>query len=60
MADDASARLQVTLDLEPGADPIAGSCTHGSGPAECFVGWLGLMAALERARAVVLGEDDDD
>jgi hypothetical protein len=48
MADEVAARVAVRLELEPGADPIAGSCTCGDGPPERFVGWLGLMAALER------------
>ena len=57
MADEQPASVRVSLELEPDTDPIAGSCTHEGGATERFVGWLGLMAALEQARAAVRRED---
>jgi hypothetical protein len=42
-----SPRLIVTLELELGAEPIAGRL-RGYGDELEFAGWLGLAAALER------------
>jgi hypothetical protein len=37
---------KIMVDLEPGADPIAGQvCAHGQQP-RGFTGWTGLFAAL--------------
>lgn len=43
-------RLRLTLDLDPGADPIAGRVEPQKGPGEPFAGYVELIAALERAR----------
>ena len=50
-------RRQVTLDLEEGADPIAGRLTNEGEPPVAFAGWLELAAALER---VLHGTNADD
>jgi hypothetical protein len=40
---------QIMVDLEPGADPIAGRVrAHGQDP-RAFTGWTGLFAALRAA-----------
>ena len=39
---------QVTLDLEEGADPIAGRLVDEGEAPVAFAGWLELAAALER------------
>jgi hypothetical protein len=45
-------RTQITLELESGADPIAGRIVRGgSDPGRRFVGWLGLAEALQLALA---------
>jgi hypothetical protein len=41
-------RLRVTLELDIGSEPIAGSL-HAHGSCLTFSGWLGLAAALEQA-----------
>jgi hypothetical protein len=41
--------MRVILDVELGAEPIAGRVSGVHGDAEPFVGWLELAAALERA-----------
>ena len=40
--------LRLTLELEPGADPIAGVIRDSTGLSHSFVGWLGLAVALQR------------
>ena len=45
------AGFHVSLDLEPDADPIAGTFTRGDGTIERFWGWLELMSTLERMTA---------
>jgi hypothetical protein len=40
--------LRLTLDLDPGSDPVAGVLSYG-GHAEAFVGWSGLSRAIELA-----------
>lgn len=41
----------VTLDLEPGADPIRGMIASGDGSSRRFWGWLELMEELRRVAA---------
>ena len=41
------ARKLLTLEVEPGTDPIQGLVREDDGAAREFVGWLGLAAALE-------------
>lgn len=38
---------RITLEFDPGADPITGSLREGKGVRRPFAGWLGLAAALE-------------
>jgi hypothetical protein len=42
---------RVTLELEPGADPIRGSIEHADGRRQPFWGWLELSAELRRVTA---------
>jgi hypothetical protein len=42
-------RTEITLEFDPGADPISGSLREGKGVRRPFAGWLGLAAALEAA-----------
>ena len=54
-------QTQVTLDLEVGAEPIAGRLSDDRGTTVVFAGWLELAAALEhavRARAPGPAEED--
>jgi hypothetical protein len=39
---------RITLELEPGADPIRGSIEHPDGSHQTFWGWLELSAELRR------------
>jgi hypothetical protein len=48
MPSERPAGFHVSLDLEPGADPIAGTFTHRDGTVARFRGWLELMFTLER------------
>jgi len=42
---------RITLELEPGADPIRGSIEHPDGSHQPFWGWLELSAQLRRVAA---------
>lgn len=42
---------RITLELEPGADPIRGSLEHPDGSRQPFWGWLELSAQLRRVAA---------
>ena len=46
-----SSNSRITLELEPGADPIRGSIEHADGRRQPFWGWLELSAELRRATA---------
>ena len=54
-------QTQVTLDLEVGAEPIAGRLSDDRGTTVVFAGWLELAAALERAvQALPPGSDEQE
>ena len=42
---------RITLELEPGAEPIRGSIEHADGSRQPFWGWLELSAVLRRVAA---------
>jgi len=42
---------RITLELEPGTDPIRGSIEHADGSRQPFWGWLELSAQLRRVAA---------
>lgn len=44
---DSRHRVELLLELDIDADPIAGLVRHGNGAPRPFTGWLGLTAALE-------------
>ena len=44
-------RLQVTLELRQGTDPLSGRVIDEGGRNRDFVGWIGLARALEEALA---------
>jgi hypothetical protein len=45
----AAPKPRITVELEPGADPIRGSVEHADGRREPFWGWLELIDELRRA-----------
>lgn len=49
-------RTKVTLEVDAAAEPIAGELRDTQGVRRGFAGWLGLLAALERAFAGGRGE----
>ncbi len=42
--------LRLSLELEPGSEPITGRLSDGDGKQHVFTGWLDLAAALEAVR----------
>jgi hypothetical protein len=49
ISDVSGARIRIVLDLDPAADPIAGSIAVGDRPAAPFSGWLQLAEVLTTA-----------
>jgi len=50
MSADRDARLILEVEIDCGADPLAGVVRGGTdGPGEAFVGWMGLTRAIELA-----------
>jgi len=43
-------RTQVTLELEPEAEPIRGRLRDAQGESRPFTGWLELLSLLDRLR----------
>jgi hypothetical protein len=43
--------MSLTIDIDPGSDPIAGSIAGPTGSARRFSGLLDLLSNLERLRA---------
>lgn len=52
-----SRRIRLTLEIYPG-EPMAGQVGPSAGPLEPFSGWIGLAAALDRARRDLDAADD--
>lgn len=46
---DTPKRLRLELELEPGAEPIAGRLSDETGAHWEFIGWLELATALDEA-----------
>jgi hypothetical protein len=44
-------RVKLRLDLDPSTQPITGRVDGEQGPPVDFVGWMGLMGALDRLLA---------
>jgi hypothetical protein len=55
---DRDRELRLRLDLQLHRQPITGRLRTERGVDECFVGWLGFVAALERLQAQ--GADDKE
>jgi hypothetical protein len=43
----AAAPMHLTIDVRVDADEISGEIHDGSGPGRPFLGWLGLIGALD-------------
>jgi len=50
-------REQLTLELDVGAEPIAGRILGASHDWVEFTGWLGLVGALDRARGPQMSDE---
>jgi hypothetical protein len=49
-APDAMEPLRISIELDPGAEPVAGTVTVAGEAPRAFVGWMELVNAIERAR----------
>jgi hypothetical protein len=49
--------LRISIELDPGAEPVAGTITVSGAAPRAFVGWMELIHAIDRAR---LARDDRD
>lgn len=48
--------LRIVVEIDRGADTIVGRCRDERGGERPFSGWLGLIAALERALEATGGD----
>jgi hypothetical protein len=49
--------LRISLEIDPGSEPVAGTIAVAGAAPRAFVGWMELVHAIDRARHF-LGEED--
>jgi hypothetical protein len=49
--------VKLSLELDPGSEPIVGRIQHADGTVTEFTGWLELTQVLEAARSVDRSDD---
>ena len=54
------APVRVVLELDPGVEPISGTITAASGPAQSFNGLMQLVAALDGMREGQVATSEDE
>lgn len=50
--------VKVSVELQAGAEPVAGTVQVEGGPTQPFIGWIELTHAIERARELADPEKD--
>lgn len=50
--------VKVSVELQAGAEPVAGTVQVEGGPTQPFIGWIELAHAIERAREPADAEKD--
>jgi hypothetical protein len=51
--------LRISIELDPGTEPVAGRITVVGEAPRAFVGWMELVHAIDRARLGSDARDDD-
>jgi hypothetical protein len=49
--------LRISIEIDPGTEPVSGNITLPGAAPRAFVGWMELVHAIDRARHF-LGEED--
>jgi len=49
--------LRISIEIEPGTEPVAGRITVPGAAPRAFVGWMELVHAIDRARDPSSEED---
>jgi hypothetical protein len=52
-------QLRISIELDPGTEPVAGTITVPGAAPRAFVGWMELVHAIDRARLAWDGREDD-
>jgi hypothetical protein len=58
-ARDAMEPLRISIELDPDAEPVAGTITVSGAAPRAFVGWMELIHAIDRARLAREDRDED-
>jgi hypothetical protein len=51
--------LRISIELDPGSEPLAGRITVPGAAPRAFVGWMELVHAIDRARLAWEGGEED-
>jgi hypothetical protein len=49
--------LRISIEIDPGAEPVAGRIIVAGDAPRAFVGWMELVHAIDRARHASTGDD---
>jgi hypothetical protein len=52
--------LRISIELDPGTEPVAGRLTVPGAAPRDFVGWMELVHAIDRARLIAEGRGEED
>jgi hypothetical protein len=51
--------LRISIELDPGTEPLAGTITVPGTEPRTFVGWMELVHAIDHARRARDGDEED-
>jgi hypothetical protein len=51
--------LRISIELDPGTEPVAGRITIPGAEPRTFVGWMELVHAIDHARHARDGDEED-
>ena len=57
--DEPSPVLRLVLEVERNVEPIRGTVADPSGPVRAYVGWIGLIGALDEMRGASSGDPEE-
>jgi hypothetical protein len=49
--------LRISIEIDPGTEPVAGRVIVAGAAPRAFVGWMELVHAIDRARYPSIGDD---
>jgi hypothetical protein len=51
--------LRISIEIDPGTEPVSGNITLPGAAPRAFVGWMELVHAIDRARHARDGDEED-